>query len=69
MQITYDPRQVTTIEIGRQFYAAEQNHQDFLVRNPSHPYIAYNDLPKTASLKRLLPALYRPEPQLVSGAR
>ena len=56
---------MTTIEMDGQFYPAEKYHQDFLVRNPSQPYIVYNDLPKLANLKRLLPALYRPEPQLV----
>jgi len=36
---------VTTIETGRTFYTAENYHQDFLVRNPTYPYIVYNDLP------------------------
>jgi peptide-methionine (S)-S-oxide reductase len=65
----FKKRIVTTIEIGRQFYPAEKYHQDYLVRNPRQPYIVYNDLPKIANLKRLLPHFYRPEPQLVSGAR
>ena len=59
----------TTIEVGRTFYQAEKYHQDFLVRNPTYPYIVYNDLPKIANFKRLLPALYRAEPVLVSGTR
>jgi peptide-methionine (S)-S-oxide reductase len=59
----------TTIEVGRTFYQAEKYHQDFLVRNPTHPYIVYNDLPKIATFKRLLPAFYREEPVLVSGKR
>ena len=58
---------VTTIEMGREFYPAETYHQDFLVRNPDHPYIIYNDLPKIATLKRLLPGLYRATPVLVSA--
>lgn len=37
-----------------------------MIRNPEHPYIVVNDLPKVESLKRLYPALYRPEPVLVS---
>ncbi len=37
------------------FYPAEGYHQDFLARNPSHPYIVINDLPKIENLKRLLP--------------
>ena len=60
---------VTTIEMGRAFYPAEPYHQDFLVRNPSYPYIVYNDLPKIANLKRLLPDLYRAAAVLVSGTR
>ena len=60
---------VTTIEMGRAFYPAEPYHQDFLVRNPSYPYIVYNDLPKIANLKRLLPGLYRAAAVLVSGTR
>jgi peptide-methionine (S)-S-oxide reductase len=60
---------VTTIEPGRTFYRAEDYHQDFLTKNPTYPYIVYNDLPKVANLKRLFPALYAPEPVLVSASR
>jgi peptide-methionine (S)-S-oxide reductase len=60
---------VTTIEIGREFYPAEKYHQDFLVRNPTYPYIVYNDLPKIESLKRLFSTRYRAEPVLVLGPR
>src|SRR6201996_9622438 len=60
---------VTTIEPGKTFYRAEDYHQDFLAKNPGYPYIVYNDLPKVANLKRLFPALYRPDPALVSAAR
>ena len=58
----------TTIEPGRVFYRAEDYHQDFLEQHPSYPYIAVNDLPKVADLKRLFPDLYRGTPVLV-GAR
>jgi peptide-methionine (S)-S-oxide reductase len=60
---------VTTIEPGKTFYRAEDYHQDFLAKNPGYPYIVYNDLPKVANLKRLFPALYAPDPVLVSAAR
>jgi peptide-methionine (S)-S-oxide reductase len=60
---------VTTIEPGKTFYRAEDYHQDFLAKNPAYPYIVYNDLPKVANLKRLFPALYRPDPALTSAAR
>jgi peptide-methionine (S)-S-oxide reductase len=58
----------TTIEPGKSFYPAEAYHQDFLEKNPDHPYIVYNDLPKLAALKRAFPELYRDKPALVSSA-
>jgi peptide-methionine (S)-S-oxide reductase len=65
----FKKRIVTTIETDRAFYAAEKYHQDFLVRNPTHPYIVYNDLPKVENLRRLFPNLFRATPVLVSGTR
>ena len=56
---------VTTLETGKTFYPAEGYHQDFLARNPTYPYIVYNDLPKIEHLKQLFPALYREKPVLV----
>ncbi len=64
----FDAAIVTTVEPGRTFYPAEAYHQDFLALNPTYPYIAINDLPKIAALKRLFPDLYRAEPVLVSAA-
>ena len=52
---------------GRTFYPAEDYHQDFLAHNPGYPYIVFNDLPKIANLKRVFPALYRPDPVLVGA--
>jgi peptide-methionine (S)-S-oxide reductase len=60
---------VTAMEPGKTFYRAEDYHQDFLAKNPGYPYIVYNDLPKIANLKRLFPALYKPDPVLVSASR
>jgi peptide-methionine (S)-S-oxide reductase len=60
---------VTKIESDRSFYPAENYHQDFLTRNPTYPYIVYNDLPKLEDLKRLLPELYRAAPVLVAGVQ
>jgi peptide-methionine (S)-S-oxide reductase len=57
----------TRIEPDRTFYPAETYHQDFLTRNPTHPYIAINDLPKIEDLKRLFPEAYRGAPVLVAG--
>jgi peptide-methionine (S)-S-oxide reductase len=56
---------VTTIEPDRNFYPAEDYHQDFLARKPTYPYIAIYDLPKVDNLKRLFPELYRADPVLV----
>jgi peptide-methionine (S)-S-oxide reductase len=48
---------VTRIESGA-FYPAEAYHQDFMRKNPRHPYILAHDVPKVAALKRLFPSLY-----------
>jgi len=63
----FDAAIVTKIEPDRAFYPAETYHQDFLERNPMHPYIVRNDLPKIENLKRLFPALYRADPVLVAA--
>ncbi len=65
----FDAAIVTTIEPDKSFYAAEDYHQDFLTRNPTYPYIVFNDLPKVENLKRVFPDLYRAEPVLVQAAR
>jgi peptide-methionine (S)-S-oxide reductase len=66
---THNAAIATKIEPGRDFYPAEDYHQDFLTRNPNFPYIVINDLPKIENLKRLFPDLYRPTPVLVAAAR
>ncbi len=45
---------VTAIE-PFSFVPAESYHQDFMAKNPRHPYIVQWDKPKVASLKRLFP--------------
>ena len=60
---------VTKIEPDRAFYPAENYHQDFLTRNPTYPYIVFNDLPKIEDLKRLFSDRYRADPVLVAAAR
>ena len=60
---------VTKIEPERPFFAAEDYHQDFLARNPTHPYIAFHDLPKIDGMRRLFPNLYRADPVLVAARR
>ncbi len=64
----FDSPVVTKIEPGREFFPAEDYHQDFLTRNPRHPYIVINDLPKIENLKRLFPELYRATPVLAAAA-
>ena len=49
---------VTRLESGK-FYNAEAAHQDFMRRNPMHPYILANDVGKVSALKRAMPNLYR----------
>jgi peptide-methionine (S)-S-oxide reductase len=65
----FKKRIVTRIEPNRAFYPAEAYHQDFLSRNPTYPYIVFNDLPKIDSLKRLFPDLYRDDAVLVRAGR
>jgi peptide-methionine (S)-S-oxide reductase len=48
----------TKLEHGA-FVAAEAYHQDFMARNPAHPYIVYHDKPKLAALKRQFPASWK----------
>ncbi len=49
---------VTRLESGK-FFTAERSHQDFMKRNPMHPYILAHDVPKVNALKRAMPNLYR----------
>lgn len=48
----------TRIESGA-FYPAEESHQNFMRRNPYHPYILINDRPKVAKLKSAYPQLWK----------
>jgi peptide-methionine (S)-S-oxide reductase len=48
---------VTQITPLKEFYAAEEYHQDFLRRNPGNLYIVFWDLPKIAHLEREFPDL------------
>ena len=49
----------TTVVPLQGFYPAEAYHQHFLDRNPSLPYIVYNDLPKLDHLKKEFPELLK----------
>ena len=50
---------VTRVEPARRFYPAEGYHQDFMVKNPRHPYITRWDAPKVEALRRMYPALWK----------
>jgi peptide-methionine (S)-S-oxide reductase len=55
---------VTRVDRLDAFYPAEAYHQDFLLKNPTYPYIVINDLPKIENLKRVFSARYRERPVL-----
>jgi peptide-methionine (S)-S-oxide reductase len=59
---------VTHVDPFKAFYPAEDYHQDFLVRNPTHLYILVNDLPKVENLKHVFPSNYRVQPVTVNGS-
>lgn len=65
----FPARIVTQVSPFKGFYAAEDYHQDFLTRNPTHPYIVYNDLPKIENLRTLFPEAFRTNPVLVFKAK
>jgi peptide-methionine (S)-S-oxide reductase len=56
---------VTQLGALQGFYPAEDYHQDYALIHPDNPYIAINDLPKVANLKRLYPADYSSKPVTV----
>jgi peptide-methionine (S)-S-oxide reductase len=49
---------VTKVESGA-FFAAEDYHQDYMVKNPNSGYIRTFDVPKVEALKRIFPNIYR----------
>jgi peptide-methionine (S)-S-oxide reductase len=59
---------VTRVDTYKGFYPAEAYHQDFLIHNPTYPYIVYNDLPKIKNFQRVLPEYYQGQPVMVSSA-
>lgn len=50
---------VTVVVPLKEFYPAEEYHQDYVKHHPNNPYIMINDLPKLSSLKKQFPELYR----------
>jgi peptide-methionine (S)-S-oxide reductase len=54
---------VTQIVPLEHFFAGEEYHQDYAIKNPDNPYIQVCDIPKIAELERQFPTLfeeYRP---------
>ncbi len=49
---------VTQVVALKAFYEAEAYHQDYAEHHPDESYIAINDLPKVAELRKQLPELY-----------
>ncbi|BDA82550.1 peptide methionine sulfoxide reductase MsrA [Aureimonas sp. SA4125] len=65
----YPGKIVTTLEDGARFFPAEAYHQDFLVQNPTYPYIVIHDQPKIDNLKEMFPEQFRNTPVLVASAK
>jgi len=57
-------RIVTQVAPLSGFYAAEDYHQHFLDRNPTYPYIVYNDIPKLVQLHKQFPELVNPNKKI-----
>lgn len=49
---------VTEVTPLKGFYAAEDYHQDYALKNPNNPYIQICDRPKIAALKQQFPELF-----------
>ena len=59
MQRTYFQRPIVTQMVPlKAFYAAEDYHQDYALKNPDNPYIYVCDRPKIAALKAEFPDLF-----------
>jgi peptide-methionine (S)-S-oxide reductase len=57
---------VTQVDPLKGFYEAEGYHQDYLIHNPTNPYIATYDVPKLENFKRTFPELYSGQPVLAA---
>ena len=51
-------RIVTEVTPLKEFYRAEEYHQDFAIKNPANSYIQICDLPKIADMKQQFPDLF-----------
>lgn len=53
---------VTKVERFTGFQDAARDHQDFMRKNPRHPYIMRWDAPKLAAFRAMFPTYYRDKP-------
>jgi|GEM_PF-76953 len=60
---------VTRVDPLKEFFEAEDYHQDYLLNHPKSPYIVINDLPKVRNFQSLLPALYVAKPVTASASK
>lgn len=49
----------TKVEPLKEFYRAEDYHQDYAVKNPNQGYIVVNDLPKVAHVRQEFPTMVK----------
>ena len=56
---TYTSNIVTQVVPLKQFYPAEDHHQNYLALHPNQPYIMIYDQPKLIQLRKQFPALYQ----------
>ena len=60
---------VTEVVSLKDFYPAEDYHQDFAAKNPTHPYIVFHDAPKVAHLRQAFPELYTTDEKVLKKER
>jgi peptide-methionine (S)-S-oxide reductase len=53
----FDQAIATEINDSKEFYAAEDYHQNFIKRNPAHPYVLVHDIPKLQKFRQQYPDL------------
>jgi peptide-methionine (S)-S-oxide reductase len=52
-------RIATKVEPLKEFYRAEEYHQDYAKKNPNQAYIVYNDLPKVEHVRKEFPDMVK----------
>lgn len=60
---------VTRVDPLEAFYAAEGYHQDYLIHNPTQPYIVYWDMPKLEAARENFGQYWRETPITVAATR